>query len=412
MQKFILILAAIVFVTFDHLYASNVKSGNEVTITEPVSGNLYAAGGKVYINAPVNGDLVCAGGEIRITAPVSADILLGGGEVVISSPIGGDLRLASGKVTLEANVAGDLIIGGGELHVAEGVLIGGDVMIAGGKVIFDGTAGGDIKIAGGEVIFNGKTAGKMDVKGGKIYLNGEVQGHASLAAQDLNIGSNAAFYSNVQYWNEKGDANFDSHLKGSATANYNEDLKFKTRVDRALVQKGFFAFAVFRFVSGILLITLLIAFFSRFFNKNAGHIKENVGRYVGVGSLVLVGTPFASAIAFATVIGIPVGFILLGGYSIALILASALTSVVAAYELKKYLKQDWNNGITGVVAIGFLAAMRLIGVLSMPGKLIVFVATAIAIGAVVMWIRNGGQKADETPDATPAGNQEEPSDIV
>ena len=412
MQKFLILLAALAFFTFDQLYASNVKGGSEVVISEPVSGNLYAAGGKVYINAPINGDLICAGGEVKVTAPVAEDILLAGGEVEINSPVAGDLRLGGGKVRLQANVGGDLVITGGELYVGEGVLIGGDVFIAGGKVIFDGAAGGDIKIAGGEVVFNGKTAGRMDAKGGKLYLNGEVQGASTLAAQELNIGSDAAFYGAVQYWNEEGNADFKGHLYSGATANYTEELKFKTRIDREIVQKGFMAFAAFRFLSAGLLMILLIVLFGHFFEKNTGNIRERVGSYLKLGSLVLIATPFLAILAFVTIIGIPIGFIMMSGYGAVLMLANSLTAVVAAYELKKYTQQDWNKGVLVAVSVGAFIALRLVGMMAMPGKFIVFAATAIAIGAVFAWARAGWQKADNTPGSNPSRNSEEPSDMV
>jgi cytoskeletal protein CcmA (bactofilin family) len=401
-----------VLLTVGQLQASTIKGGSEVTISEPVAGNLYAGGGKVYINAPIEGDLICAGGEVSVLAPVAADILLAGGEVRISSAVGGDLRMGGGKVRLEANVAGDLIITGGELYVKEGVMIGGDVMIAGGKVIFEGIVQGDVMIAGGEATFNGKTAGKMDMKGGKIYLNGEVKGLATLAAQELNIGSDAAFYSNVQYWNEKGDANFEGHLYDGATAKYNEDLKFKTSVDREIVKKGFMAFAAFRFVSAALLMTLLVALFGRFFEKNTRIVRENIGNYVGTGMLFLFGVPVVAFLAFATIVGIPIGFIMLSGYGIALMLANSLTAVVGAYELKKYLHRDWNKGILILVSVAGFVALRMVGMLAIPGKFIVFAATAIAIGAVIQWMRKGWQKADDTPDSSASGSSEGPSDTV
>ncbi len=412
MKKSIFFLAILGLLTAAPLHASKVRGGDNVTISEPVDGNLYSAGGDVRIDAPIGGDLVCAGGNIWINEAVAADVLLGGGEARISNKIGGDVRLASGKLRIEADVAGDLIVAGGELTIQEGVTIGGDVLIAGGKVIFDGIVQGDMKVAGGEVIFNGKVAGKMEMKGGKLYCNGEVHGAASLAAEELNIGANAAFHSKVQYWNEKGNANFEGHLYDSATAKYNENLKFQTRFDREVVKKGFAAFAVFRFFSAALLMTLLVALFGRFFDQNAGIAKENVGKSLGWGALLLIGTPFAAALAFATVIGIPIGFIMLSGYGIALMLANSLTAVVAAYELKKYLQGDWNKGIIMAVSLGAFVALRLVGMLSFPGQLVVFVATAIALGAIIVWIRQGWQKADETPNATPSGNTEEPSDIV
>ena len=140
--------------------------------------------------------------------------------------------------------------------------------------------------------------------------------------------------------------------------------------------------------------------------------SEHVGSYLKAGSWVLIGTPLLSLLAFFTVIGIPIGFIMLSGYGVVLMLANSLTAVVAAYELKKYLQRDWSNGIIIAVSVGMFVGLRMIGMMMMPGKFIVFAATVIAVGAVVMWVRNGGQKADETPNSRPSGNREEPSDIV
>lgn len=415
MKKSIFLFALLGLLTGGQLFAAHLRSGDEVNVSESVTGNLYVAGKTVAINAPISADLICAGSEVEINAPVGADILLGGGDVTINSKTGGDVRMAGGEVTLNADVAGDLIIAGGELHIPKGITISGDVYIAGGKVIFDGTALGDVNMAGGEVAFNGVAEGNFIAKGGKLYINGEIKGKASLAAEELNIGSDASFHQAVEYWNEKGDVNFDGHLKDGAAAKYNENLKVQTRIDREVVKKGFAAFAAFRFLSALLLMTLLISFFNSFFAKNAGQIPNHLGKYLGIGSLFFVGVPMAAGLACATVIGIPIGFILFSGWGVGLVLANSLTAVVAAYELRKYLNRDWGKGILIAIAVVSFVALRLVGMMAIPGKFIVFAATAIAIGAVIQWMRKGWQKGDDAPNEAPAASadkNEEPSDLV
>lgn len=413
MKKSIFLFAFLGLLAVGQLHASKVRSGDAVNVYEPIDGNLYIAGREIQINAPIGADLICAGSEVEINAPIGADVLLGGGEVNINSKTGGDLRLAGGEVTLNADVAGDLIIAGGELHVQKGVIIHGDVYIAGGEVTFDGVAMGDVNIAGGELEFNGVSEGNLIAKGGKVYINGEVKGKSSLAAEELSIGDEAIFHQSVEYWSKANNIDFSGHLKGDASVRFNENLKVSTSIDREIVKKGFAAFAALRLLSAALLMTLLISFFNAFFQKNAGQIPKQLGKYLGVGSLFLVGVPIAAGLAMATVIGIPIGFILLSGYSIGLILANSLTAVVAAYELKKYLNRDWGKGILIALAVVFFVALRLVGMMVIPGRLLLFAATAIALGAVIQWLRLGWQKADDSTDATPsANNTEEPSDLV
>lgn len=392
--------------------ASETRAGDKVIISEAMEGNLYVGTGELYIKAPVNGDVIAAGGELWIEAPIGDDVLVSGGEIHIRSEVSGDVRVAAGEVWVFGEIRGDLIVFGGELSVASTAVIHGDVKMFGGSIKFAGKALGDMQIFAGDVEFDGEAMQTLEIKARNVDFNGIVRGSAVLAAEDLTILKNASFHSDVTYWSKAGEMDLSKYLKEGASATYDEHLSFKTRLDKNFVRKGLLGLAIFRVAAAALMIVLMVSFFAPFFEKNTGNIKAHFGNYLGVGSLFLVATPFAAILAFVTVIGIPIGFIMLSGYAIALTVAHSLTAVVAAYELKQYLHREWNTIVTMAVAVAGFVVLKLVGLMAFPGQLITFVLTAIAIGAVIQWLRQGWRRQDDTPEANAGGADDDDPETV
>ena len=67
-------------------YSAIVKSGEEVTISSPVKGDLYIAGASLRIKATVDGDIVGAAGEIFVQDTIAEDAILAGWQIVSRSP--------------------------------------------------------------------------------------------------------------------------------------------------------------------------------------------------------------------------------------------------------------------------------------------------------------------------------------
>lgn len=382
---------------FTRLQASNIRAAGEVHIDEPVNGNLYTAGGEVHQNALINGDFICAGGEIHINERIAKDAILTGAEIKIRGVIGEDLRLAGGEALVEADVMGDLVVTGGEVTVEEGVTIHGDVYIAGGKVEIAGTVLGEVKMIGGEMDFIGTAAGNFSAKGGDLHIDGVVKGRATLAAHHLRLGSNARFHSDVHYWQKDGKINFQPYVESGVTVIYDTNLKFAD-FDKRSFGFSILGFTIYRLLAASLIIVLMVFSFDRFFTRHSGAIQQNILHSLSYGTIYLVCLPIAIGLVCLTVIGIPLGMMAAGVYAVTLIGANALTAVVGAYELEKYTNKDWGRGTMIGISIGIFVLLKLIGFLWFPGKMALFVATAIAFGTVILWIRKeraGKHKTDE-----------------
>lgn len=368
-------------------FASVIKGEDEINVESPATGNHYLAGRQITIGAPIIGDMIGAGETIYIRDTIHNDLWLGGSNLFITAPILDDVRIAGGKIELNAVVQGDLFVAGGEIFINESAIINGDILIAGGQVTIKGTLNGTLKIAAGDVQFEGTAIQAASFKTGKLLINGTLRQGATIAGEQIELGPDAAFYGPVRYWREAGELDFSPYLKDGATATYDESLKVSVGEDD-WKNLGFsaLAFLAFQLLAGILLLLLIGSIFNEGMQR-AGHLAtDQAGRSILIGLLFFVGLPVFMGVAFLTVIGIPLGFLALFGWSSGLILANSLTALVGAYFLQDYLRKDWTKGTVMLVAIGLFVGLLLIGKLPIVGWIATAVACFWGLGATLLAI--------------------------
>ena len=338
------LLLAIFLSNVNVLLSNSFQAGKDISITSEVDGDLYLASDDILINAVVRGDLVCAGGEITVEDSIMQDVLMVGGVLKINGYVGDDVRIAGGSVVIFNEVLGDLIIAGGEVKVEKGAIIHGDINLVGGELKMNGTVFGKANIRGGEVIWNGIAENDLIVKSGSLKINGIVKGKAELAAQNINLGNDAQFYKDVEYWNSEGNLDFGSTLLGGATSFYNDDLSaYESDMNWQYLGVGIFMFWLYRLLVGALMIGLGIWMFHKFFSRNVEEINRNYFGHLGMGIIYVIGLPLLILLAFMTMVGIPVGFILMMFYGLTLGLGHILASLLIAYGWNNFYEKKWNR---------------------------------------------------------------------
>jgi hypothetical protein len=172
-----------------------------------------------------------------------------------------------------------------------------------------------------------------------------------------------------------------------ATATFDPSLKFSdTDFDWKKLAGAMMLLWILRFLSGCLMIALLIWFFRGFFENSVENLYRRYGKKLGCGLLYFFLVPFGIFILMATVIGIPVGLTLMSIYGFSLAFAKVLTAVVATYELQRYLKKEWSRGHQILVGIGLYALIKIVTAIPLLGWLISLVLVSIAFGAILLWI--------------------------
>jgi len=379
MKKYFLF--AILFHLFATAQAFRIEYGKNVTINKPVYEDLYVAGGTVTINAPVYGDLVVAGGTIFINDTITNDILVAGGNVTFNGYAGDDLRCAGGNIQITKNVTGDVVITGGTVFIGKDVTIGG-LLMSGGEITIDGNVNGAIKAVFGSMILNGSVAKNIDCRGGKISINGEVGGASILAARDIIIGNAASFNGDVHYWSRKEFVDFKKTIK-NGKATYDNSLRISSREWYYL---GSTTIVTMIWYLGMVLLLILIVqyLFSNTMARAAASALQHSLRSLAYGAIFIIAVPIAAIIAFITMIGVPVGILLLVGYIILLLLSTIIAAVVIANWFNNRNGHKWKNGRISFTAFGIFIILKLISLLPFAGWICMIFIVCISFGSILL----------------------------
>jgi hypothetical protein len=371
------------FTLINCMYAAafRIEYGNTVNITQPVYEDLYIAAGTVTISAPVYGDLIIAGGTVLINDTVTNDILLVAGSVTFNGFVGDDIRCSGGNMRISKNVTGDVVTAGGNIIIDKGVTIGG-LIASGGNITVDGNLNGEVKGAFGTLILNGAIAKDIDCRGGKITVNGSIGGKAVLSATDIVIGNNAAFNSSVRYWNKNGTPDFKQSLK-NGKAIYDASLRLQTGKWYYLGAATVIGLLWYLGMA-FLMIMIVQYLFANTFKKAADTVFNSSLKCLGYGFLFFIAVPIAAVIAFITVIGVPIGVLLVFGYITLIILAAVITSVAVAHWFNNRNNYHWNYWRLLFAAFGIFILLKLL--LSVPfiGWLLIILLTCMAFGGILL----------------------------
>ena len=345
-------------------HAAELRGGEEVTVrnTETVTDNLYAAGGNAVMSGTVAGDLLTAGGNVLINGSVGQDIFAAGGNINLTGQAGGDIRAAGGTIVLSGSAAGDFVAAGGQIHLVSGSTVNGDVVAAGGRIVVDGTVIGDLRLVGGEVI-----------------VNGAIGGNVILEADQVRLGDSAVIAGDLRY---KSPRAADIH----SAAQIGGTVDFERRAASMDARRTLAAFFGFWMLARLLMLFAAVGalfLISRKFVQ--GTTQEGVDSFFASllhGFIFLIVVPVAGIILLVTVIGLPLGFLVLLVYAMALILSWIFASLVFGYWLERYLFKQPAAQVSGRTAVLGVMLFWVVGFIPIIGWIVRLVFFLAALGAL------------------------------
>jgi hypothetical protein len=395
MKKIFLVIVMLGY--FVNSFALRIEYGNNIVISQPVYEDLYLAGGNITINAPVHGDLIIAGGTIIINDTITNDILLAGGNVTLNGFVGDDIRCAGGSIHISKIVTGDVVVTGGSVIIYKGVNIG-SLLASAGNITVDGNVLGEVRGAFGDLYLNGNIAKDIDCRGGRVTVNGNVGGKSVLAARKIIIGSNAVFNNDVRYWNKEGSLDFKQSVK-NGKAVYDPSLRIRSGEWYYLGASTILGL-VWYLGTALLMILIIQYLFSSTMKRAADSVFGHSLKSLGMGFLFFIAVPVIAVVTFITVIGIPVGLLLLFGYLILVLLATVITSAVAANWLNNRNSYYWNYWRLVFVAFGIFILLKLVFLTPFVGWLIIILLICMAFGGILLNINRKGRQPALTTNIT------------
>ena len=324
--------------------------------------DIFAAGGEIRVTGKPGGDLITAGGRVNLDAGGALDVIAAGGQLIVEGTIGEDAILAGGNVTLDGRIAEDLILAGGQVRVSRSASIGDDVLIAGGNVTVDGTVAGDMVMTGGRLAIGGEVGGDVEAAGGRLEIlsGAQIAGSVSfrgreapVIAPDATIGGDVDYIAESRFGDRWGD-------------------------HRGLGWGGRIGLAVALIVTGIVVIMMVPGVAT----NGAKRLRERPVASALIGLALLAGIPLLAALLMATVIGIPLGAIVMTLYPVTLFIGF----VVAAFALSEWSLRRRIESPTPLQRLGTFALVVAVLVLAYAipwiGGWLVLATLLLGLGAL------------------------------
>ncbi len=349
-------------------------------VTRTEAGNSYYSGGELTVNEPVQGDLFAAGGHVTLAQPVGADAAVAGGNVDIRSDVNQDLRAAGGNVRITGQIGGELLAAGGTVHLADSGVVSGSSLLAGSNVIVDGRLGRGTRIYANRIVFNG-----------------EIDGDAHFHAQEIMFGPRARidgnlFYASVSPLPEEELTKVSGRvLREGTPANWSE----RTTNDAASWLHPIFFFSML--ASGFVLYLL----FPNAVNGARNSIARAPLRSILVGLALLFTLPPVALILMLTLIGLPIGLGLFALYPLLLMLGYLAAAFFIGRKLADAFRQpaEFNKRKQALFLAAALLVLSLAGAVPVLGWLFVFVALVAGVGGWTIWAVRGYRSTSTAPPA-------------
>jgi cytoskeletal protein CcmA (bactofilin family) len=341
----------------------NMRSEEVSTLgeSETIDEDYFATGEKVVLSGTVNGDAYLAGGNIIVDGVVNGDLLVAGGNLNIQGEVTGDIRAVGGDVQIDGVVGGNVTTVGGSIRVDDDSQIAGSMVAGGGNVEVFGPIG------------KGLTAGA-----GTLLIANSVGGNVVTGVGELDLSSNAVVNGELNYMSEE-KARISRGATVSAGINHRVPPRhIDENKKEAIFQGAATGWTIFKYLSSFVIGAILLWGLPNFMQKTRDTLVKKPVQSLGLGFLVLVVTPVAAVILMITVIGLPLGLVLLLGY----LFLIYVSKVFVAYAIGVRILNPKSNRYAAL-ALGLLI-LAVVWFIPIIGGLVEFVAILLGLGTYAM----------------------------
>ncbi|MCX9013061.1 MAG: hypothetical protein OIN66_18325 [Candidatus Methanoperedens sp.] len=353
--------------------ASDFRSGDRLVIAKDqvINDDLYFAGSSITVDGIINGDLIVAGGDIRVSGTVNGSLMAAGGTITVTGNVTDDIRAAGGNIMIDGSAGDNALIFGGNLALGKNARINRDLTIGAGSAAIDGIVNGNL---------NG-SASSMD-------MSGSVAGNVTVGIDNrLRVLPGAKIGGNLEYTSPR-PAEISGTVSGKTV--------YTQRPTRERGLLAGLAGEVFSYLWLLLIGIVLLIIAPGITQRIADNVHVNPLKKALWGILFLIVTPILAVILLITLIGIPLGLILIAIYIIAVYVSRVFIGLwVGQYVLRRLNRETRHKALS--LAIGLLIVF--IGInLPILGIFIHFVIIVLGLGALVMagyelYQRSRGEKA-------------------
>lgn len=350
--------------------AREVIFGTDVSFSEGTTNtNYYFTGGNLKINADFDHDLVIAAGKAYLEGKVSGDVTVVGGEINLNNYVAGDLRVFGGTVNLSSTILGDLIIIGGQVNLLP-----------------EANILGETTIIGGFLKQNAKLSKNSNIIAASVVLNGEISGDTDITTQSIVFAHGAKILSNLNYYAPiKAQEKEGSTITGTVRYNQISTIRETGFIKSAIINILSF-WIILKFITTLILAFILVLLFKVFSQGVSDIANQSFFKSVLIGFLSFILLPVFFVILMISLIGLPLGILMILIYILIISLASAFAGIIIGTMVTHMLDKNPDKKVTfpnAVIGIVLLTTVQFVPTL---GDFTILFFALASIGAMIRFI--------------------------
>ncbi len=338
-----------------------------------IEGNFIKFGNVIDIAGSVNGDVIIAANSINISGSVAGDIFAVGNIIKISGPVGGNVRVMAGSVEINSQVERNVWAIGSTVNLNEASKVGWDLYAAAGSIDIKGSVGRNVWAGTATIIISSEVGNDLNAtvdKEGQIILNESAKINGNLnykAAQES------------QLVKKEG-----ALVLGQTTLKGIDDILVSAsdKINKALAVTYLFFKLISLFsllVIGIVIITLMPKLAIRI---NEQMLKKPLSSF-GLGLVYFLLMPLVVLLLFFTVIGFPLGLIIIPIYFISLYIAQVFAGFgLGLMIFEKIFKNAYKGSLVWPLILGLLIFV-ILGSIPLLGWVFKLLLIFWAIGSII-----------------------------
>ncbi|OHA62955.1 MAG: hypothetical protein A2748_00560 [Candidatus Wildermuthbacteria bacterium RIFCSPHIGHO2_01_FULL_45_20] len=335
-------------------------------------GDYAAVGEAVEIAGMVDGDVYAAGGQVIVSGIITGDLIAAGGMVTISGTVQNNVRALAGQFILSGTVGRNLTVAAMNIDATNSSAVGRNVITAGGNMTLEGSVFGNIKTGGRSLTIAGPVGGAIEA-----------------AVDTIRFTHGASVQKDITYWSKNSASIANPSGLGGIVSQY-EPLGAQSIV-QWLGWSGWSMWqpivAAIHFLTTLVLGFVVTRFFPGFSQRSIealSHRKWQVFRK-GISALLII--PIVAGLLILTIVGIPLGVILLTLSSLILYTARILVMMWIGVVLFDLARIRWQVPLYGKFIAGLLV-FSLLASVPVMGWALSFFAVLFGLGAARLAIKS------------------------
>ncbi|HEX9722105.1 MAG TPA: hypothetical protein VGA53_02470 [Candidatus Paceibacterota bacterium] len=349
------------------MFANAQQEGERrvVPFGQVIEGDYVAAGDTVEISGVVKGDAYVAGAQVLVNGTIEGDLLAVGGTVSIAGQVQQNVRAAGWQVIISGNVGRNVTVGGMNVEITKEADLQGN-FVAGAV----------------NTVLNGPVAKSAKIAGRNLTMANKVQGDVEAAVDIIRLASGADLQGNFTYWSNR-EVSFEEGIQVRGTVTRKAGQGFSGYAEQVSDSVSSFLkpfLGITSFLSSLVLGALLIQLFPNFTRQTVFALREKKWRCLSNGLLALLLIPIIFGVFIITIVGIPLGIMLLFFSSLLLYIARIFVmlwvGMLITEKLGKNVSDMWAF-VIGLIVYSVLVQVPVIG------WVVPSVAAILGLGAIV-----------------------------